>query len=123
MREYKEECEALVKAGAIILVRDGFTEKGIPVYVTRKVTGCYGTKCSRSSKWGVTVDRLFEDGADGLSYELILGVNIGGEVEVRGLRRDVEKCAWRFSDEELEMVLSDAMARLKMVDGDRTISI
>ena len=46
MKMYKTQCEALVESGAIILVRDGFTKKGIPVYVTRKV-GCN----SGSSVW------------------------------------------------------------------------
>ena len=60
MRKYKEQCEVLVKAGAIILVRDGFTGGGIPVYVTRKVTGCFGVKRGRDSEWGVAVDRSEE---------------------------------------------------------------
>ena len=116
MRKYKEQCETLVKAGAIILVREGFTEGGIPVYVTRKVTGCFGVKRGRDSEWGVTVDSPFEDGADGVVYNLILGVNVGGKVEAKGLHCDVEICTHRFSSEEREMILSDAMARLKMAD-------
>lgn len=116
MRRYKEQCEALVKAGAIILVRDGFTEGGIPVYVTRKVTGCFGVKRGRDSEWGVTVDRPFEDGADGVVYTLILGVNVGGKVEAKGLQCDAEIYTRHFSNEEREMILSDAMARLRMAD-------
>lgn len=116
MRRCKEQCEALVKAGAIILVRDGFTEGGIPVYVTRKVTGCFGVKCGRDSEWGVTVDRPFKDGADGVVYNLILGVNVGDKVEVKGLQCDAEIYTRHFSNEEREMILSDAMARLKMAD-------
>lgn len=116
MRRYKEQCEALVKAGAIILVRDGFTEGGIPVYVTRKVTGCFGVKRGRDSEWGVTVDRPLEDGADGVVYNLILGVNVGGKVEAKGLQCDAEIYTRHFSNEEREMILSDAMARLKMAD-------
>ncbi len=118
MRRYKEECEALVKAGAIILVRDGFTEGGIPVYVTRKVTGCFGVKRGRDSEWGVRVDRPFEDDVDGVIYNLILGVNVGGKVEAKGLYCDAEICTRHFSNEEREMILSDAMARLKMASRE-----
>ena len=117
MKMYKTQCEALVESGAIILVRDGFTKKGIPVYVTRKVTGCFGVKRGRDSEWGVTVDRPFEDGADGVAYNMILGINIGGEVETRGLYRDIEIYTRHFSDEERKMILSDAETRLKMADG------
>ncbi len=117
MRRYKEQCEALVKAGAIILVRDGFTEGGIPVYVTRKVTGCFGVKRGRDSEWGVMVDRPFEDGADGVVYNLILGVNVGSKVKTKGLHCDVEICARHFSNEEQKMILSDAETRLKMASS------
>lgn len=114
MKMYKTQCEALVESGAIILVRDGFTKKGIPVYVTRKVTGCYGIKRGRNSEWGVTVDRPFGDGADGVAYNIILGTNVDGEVEMRGLYRDIEIYTRHFSDEEQKMILSDAETRLKM---------
>ena len=114
MKMYKTQCEALVESGAIILVRDGFTKKGIPVYVTRKVTGCYGIKRGRNSEWGVTVDRPFGDGADGVAYNMILGTNVDGEVEMRGLYRDIEIYTRHFSDEEQKMILSDAETRLKM---------
>ena len=89
MRKYKEQCEALVKAGAIILVREGFTEGGIPVYVTRKVTGCFGVKRGRDSEWGATMDSPFEDGADGVVYNMILGVNVVGKLEAKGFHCDV----------------------------------
>lgn len=114
MRVYKKQCEALVKAGAIILVRDGFTESGVPVYVTRKVTGCFGVKRGRDSEWGVVVDCPFEDGGDGVVYDLILGTKIGDSIEMGGLYRDVEVYTRRLPDEERQMVLSDAVARLKM---------
>lgn len=117
MREYKEQCEALVKAGATILVRDGFTKNGLPVYVTRKVTGCYGIKRGRDSEWGVMMDRPFEDGADGVSYRLILGTNIDGKVDLGGLYNDMKICIRQLSDEERTMILSDAETRLKMAYG------
>lgn len=116
MRQYKEQCEALVKAGAIILVRDGFTEKGVPVYVTRKVTGCYGIKHGRNSIWGVCVNQPFADGADGVSYELILGINIDGKVVLMRLYYDVEVYSRLLTTEQKLMVLSDAETRLKMAD-------
>lgn len=116
MKQYKEQCEALAKVGAIILVRDGFTQKGVPVYVTRKVTGCYGIKHGRNSVWGVEVDRLFADGANGVAYGMILGTNIDGEVKLSGLHYDVEIYGRLLTAEQQMMVLSDAETRLKMSD-------
>lgn len=66
---------------------------------------------------GVTVDHPFEDGADGLSCGLILGTNISGKVEIRGLHHYMEVCCRQFSDEERTMVLSDAETRLKMANS------
>lgn len=116
MKQYKEQCEALAKVGAIILVRDGFTPKGVPVYATRRVTGCYGTKYGRNSVWGVKVDRLFADGANGVAYGMILGTNIDGEVRFSGLHHDVEIYGRLLTVEQKMMVLSDAETRLKMAD-------
>ena len=78
--------------------------------------GLFWSKRGRDSEWGVAVDSPFEDGADGVVYNLILGVNVGDKVEAKGLHCDVEICTRCFSSEEREMILSDAMARLKMAD-------
>ena len=43
-------------------------------------------------------------------------MNVGDKVEAKGLHCDVEICTRCFSSEEREMILSDAMARLKMAD-------
>lgn len=114
MRYYKERCEALAEVGAFILTRDGFTEKGLPVYVTRKVIGDYELKQGRGSIRGIIVDHPFADGSDRLPYGMILGTNIDGEVTLTGLHYDMGIFDHPFTDEEKEMILSDAKTRLKM---------
>lgn len=117
MKKYKTQCEALVESGAIILVCDGFGENGTPIYVTRKVTGCYGVKCGRDSMWEVTVDKAFSDGAIGVSYRMIKGANVNGKISHDGLMNDMVRYDHIVPERKL-MIISDAKARLRMAGED-----
>lgn len=113
MKKYKTQCEALVESGAIILVCDGFGENGTPIYVTRKVTGCYGVKCGRDSMWEVEVDKAFSDGATGVSYRMIKGVNVNEKISYEGLMNDMIRYD-HITPERKLMIISDAKVRLRM---------
>lgn len=117
MKKYKTQCEALVESGAIILVCDGFGENGTPIYVTRKVTGCYGVKCGRDSMWEVTADKAFSDGATGVSYRMIKGANVNGKISYEGLMNDMIRYD-HITPERKVMIISDARVRLGMAGED-----
>lgn len=114
MKYYKEQCEALTEAGAFILLRDGFTENGTPIYVTRKTIGCYGIKYGRGSEWGIFIDKALCNGAKRVPFKLIKGWNINGHVVVFGLISDMERFASSLTPDQVDMIVSDAQTRLKM---------
>lgn len=119
MQKFKSECEILMKRDAVVLLRDGFTENGTPIYVVRKVIGLYGKKFGRGSEWGIRIDHPLRNGAERVLFKSIKGWNIDGNVFTPGLVSDMDRFAPSLKPTHIGMIVSDARARLRMA-GEET---
>lgn len=112
----KEESKKLAQERAAVLVHESNTAAGTPIFVVRVVVGTFGYRSGKGdSRWGVTLDRCFSDGCDGVLLEYVLGVNTGSDLDITKLIEFLSKRYLYLPIEQREMLISDAYIRLKEV--------
>jgi hypothetical protein len=110
---HKEECIKLAAERAAILLLDGYMENGAPIISVRRVGNCGGIRSGRDSRWCVTFKKPLNDGCEGCTPDGILGTCTKKELDVSRLNDFVHKSHSYLSVAERQMLISDAIARLK----------
>ena len=110
---HKEECKRLVSSRAMVLLLDGYTENGTPVFVIRKVTGMSGCSRGHSSEWYVDFDKALTNNCTGATPGCILGVNTGDSLDISPLMDFLHRKHSYLPVQERLMLASDARVRLR----------
>lgn len=110
----KEESQRLAQLRAAILVHEGNTASGTPIFEVRTAVKAFGCRSGKGdSRWGVILDRNLSDGCLGVCLDYVLGVNTGTDLELMKLPGFLTERYSYLREEERVMLISDAYVRLK----------